>query len=97
MSLAKRIDQQDKTVKITDEMRLDELSNTICICFAMLTEYDFKEIANLTGLCLSTIQRLYNGQYSLMIRWNTVDCLATAAGIRISRTKTGLKLRLVRS
>lgn len=86
-----------EVLKLTDDDRLAQLSNIIVTSFDLLTSYDFKEISNLTGLSLSTIHRLYVGNYSLKMQWNTVNVLAAAAGLKLVTVKSRIQLRLVRN
>ena len=81
-----------KTVKarpLTPSQRLEDLSNIVYLCFILLGDYDFKEICNLSKLSLRTIRRLYCGDYSLKLQWNTVQKLAAAANLKFTTDEYG--------
>lgn len=61
--------------------RLAELKRLVLFCFYPIDETDPKEVANRTGLSVSTILRLGNGGASLKMRVNTLQVLCDAAGI----------------
>ena len=82
--------------KMTAKQRLDTLTVIIGICFTLLEDKDFKEVSNLTGLSLSTIHRLYNGEYTLNVRWGTIQALGIAAGLEITSTPYQSTVRLVK-
>lgn len=83
--------------RLTQKQRLRDLSETVGLCLGLLgeRELDGKEICNLTGLSLSTINRLWRGNYTLAIRFGTVQALAAAAGLRVELTEYGCEVRLV--
>lgn len=82
--------------KLTKKERLKDLHSLVGICFGILCEeYCDKEICNMTGLSLSTIQRLWHGSYTIAVRFGTIQALAAAAGLQIHLTEYGCEVRLV--
>lgn len=78
------------------KQRLRDISEFVGLALSCLAEkHDDKEIANLTQLSVSTVKRLWMGQYSLAIRFGTVQALAAAAGFRVELTEYGVEIRLV--
>jgi len=84
-----------KPVKMTRSKRLRELQSFVSLCFGMLTDYDNKEICNLSGLSLRTINRLHSLEFSLCIQFKTVQALGIAAGLEISLTPYSSEVRLL--
>lgn len=83
--------------RLTPKHRLKDLHALVGICFGVLSEKnDDKEICNLTGLSISTIQRLWRGHYSLAVRFGTIQALAAAAGLRVELTEYGCEVRLIK-
>ena len=79
--------QKQQIERYTRKRRFEDLKSCIRICIYTLyidNGMDDKEVCNATGLSLSTVYRLYNEQFSLSIRFGTVQALAAAAGYKIS-------------
>lgn len=74
---------------LSNHERTRELRAYVALCFNLIGETDLREIVNRTGLHISTVQRLANGQASLYCRYNTIDALGRAAGYRLAWTRTG--------
>ena len=75
--------------RLTKKQRLSELQGLVELCFGMLVEQthsDSKEICNLTGLSMSTINRLSIGNFTLAVRYGTIQALAGAAGLHVELT-----------
>lgn len=72
-----------RPIKMTEKQKLRELEAFVALCFASLEGYDDKEIANFTGRSHYTIRKLRIGQYSLDIRYRTVESLGAAAGLKL--------------
>jgi len=73
--------------RYTKKQRLADLQACVRMCMAVLYEKhgtDDKEMANLTGLSTSTLRRLALGEYSLAVRFGTVQAAAAAAGFKIT-------------
>jgi hypothetical protein len=75
-------------MRMTSKRRLDELKSFIALCFAVMEEPDLKEIANKSGLSLSTVRRLSYGQLTLKTHFGTVQAMGYAAGLRLELTPT---------
>lgn len=69
---------------MSQKQRLEQLKAYVRICFALIAEEDPKEVANKTGLSLSTIHRLASEDFSLDIRFRTYQSLGLAAGVEIT-------------
>lgn len=63
---------------------------------ALLQDNDYKEICNLTGLSITTVRRLYQGQYTLNVRYGTIQALAIAAGLEIVTNPYKISVRLIK-
>lgn len=83
-------------VRMTKRERLGQLKAYLNICFGLLSDYKSSEVADLTGLSVSTINRVSQGDVSLAIRWGTVEAIGLAAGLKLQMTEYSAKLRLVR-
>ncbi len=81
--------------RMSKSQRLKELLVFVQLCFQSLDEPDFKEIANKSGLSLSTIHRLANGEATLCTRFGTVQALGYASGLAFELTDFGAAVRLV--
>lgn len=72
-----------------------ELRGLVNLCLIIIDEDDAREVANRTGLSVSTIRRLAMGEYTLRVQFRTVQALCLAAGISFD-TETGrVKVRQV--
>lgn len=80
---------------MSDKQRLGELKAFVRLCFALIGEDDLKEIVNRTHLSISTLRRLALEEYTLAIRWGTIQRLSAAAGVRLVLTKTTASMELV--
>lgn len=85
-------------VRMTKKRRLQELKAFVNICFSLIEEetQDFKEIANRTGLSVSTLYRLAVEDYTLAVRFGTVQAIGLAAGLSLRSTETGYAVALVK-
>lgn len=84
--------------KYTKKRRLEDLRSCIKICMHVLyteKQMDDKEVCNATGLSLSTVYRVFNGQFSLAIRFSTVQAIAAAAGFKVELIKGTSTLAIV--
>jgi transcriptional regulator with XRE-family HTH domain len=85
-----------KAKRLTKKQRLTELKQGILICFALLeTDHTLKQIADKARLCPSTISRLHSGEFTLAVRFGTVQALAAVAGLVIELTDRGTLMTLV--
>jgi hypothetical protein len=75
--------------------RLEELKTFVRICLAMFDDASYRQIAEKTGLCLTTIYRLGNGDFTLAVHYGTIQSLSYAAGLRLESTKTNIRVYLV--
>lgn len=81
---------------LTRGQRLAELKTFVQLCFNVIDEPDFKELANRTGLCVSTIERLARGEATLLTRFGTVQAIGYAAGLRLEWEKSKVRICLIR-
>ena len=82
--------------RLTKKQRLDELKTFVNICFAILEEgLDYKEICNKTHLSMSTIIRLATNDFSLCVKFGTIQALGYAAGLKLTYTETGYTVAIV--
>ena len=84
-----------KAKRITKTALDAQLRDAVMQCWILLAEYDFKECCNLTGLSISTIHRLYSGEYTCNVRFGTIQALATAAGLEIVFASSDVSLKFV--
>lgn len=75
--------------------RLKELKATIQLAFCLLEGKSVKQIAEISGLSTTTIYNLRRNNISLFCRYNTIQSITLAAGLRISFKKKHIHLRLV--
>lgn len=80
---------------MSEKKKLDELRTFIQLCFTMLEGKSLKEVSKATGLSLSTIYRLWYGQFSLDIRYRTVQAMGHAAGLELTWKGRKAKVRLI--
>lgn len=79
---------------LTPKQRLRDLQGLVGICLSALSEkYDNKELCNRTGLSLSTLHRLWTGQFTLAVRFGTIQALAAAAGLKVELGEYGCEVR----
>lgn len=83
--------------KVRTKDRLNGLRIILDACFASFAEnqQDFKEISNLTGLCLQTIKRLQSDKLTTMIRYDTLDRMVRCSGLYLQHQHDGVVVRLV--
>jgi hypothetical protein len=81
--------------KLTEKELLQDLRDTLSLAFSLIDTEDMKEISNLTGLHLSTIYKLKNGEYTLRIQVRTKLRVLGAAGLKAVTTEYGTQVRLV--
>lgn len=74
--------------KLTTAQRQNQLEQFVAICFTMW-DGTHTELAKKAQLHLSTVYRLFNGDYSLRMRVNTLQCLAYAVGLRLDVVECG--------
>jgi hypothetical protein len=65
------------------------------MCFVLMEGTSFHDIADMTGLHVSTIFRLARGPISLRMHFGTVQALGYAAGVRLEAKNHGLAIHLV--
>ncbi len=80
--------------QVSAKMRLEDLRLLVDACFSRLDQ-DMKEVANQTGLCLSTLYRLQSDRLTLHIEVGTLDRLIRAAGLSMTTTDSEVRVRLV--
>ena len=80
---------------MTPAQRLKELRSYVDICFAMLEEQTYAEVAENSGLSLGTIYRLQNHDFTLRVQFRTVQALGIAAGLRLEWTKYAAAVKLI--
>lgn len=68
--------------RLSSKTKLKILQTMIGACFSLLPE-DMKEVANQTGLSISTLRRIQSDRLTLNIHINTLVVLANAAGLSI--------------
>lgn len=91
--------KRTEIIKMTQEKRFEELANFVKLCFMLLNEEetsDYKEISNKSGLSVSTIGRLANQNFTGCVRFNTVQSLGIAAGLRLDITEYKATVVLIR-
>lgn len=83
---------------MTPKVRLEELQAFIALCFHCLEQggaTDYHKMAELTGLHYSTLYRLHHGEATLAMRFNTIQVLGIAAGLRLEMRKDSARLLLI--
>jgi len=74
--------------RISSKMRLTDLKAFVNLCFGCLENddetVDLKEIANKTRLSLTTIWRLRTNQFTLAVRYDTIQRLGYSAGLKLT-------------
>lgn len=80
---------------MSERRRLEELTAFVNLCFAMLEGSSVKEVCRLTGLSSATVYRLWNNQFSLDVRFRTVQALGHAAGLELTWKGRKAKVRLI--
>lgn len=93
----KRSKSKPTTKRLTKEQRAEEVRAYVALCFSALSDTceSWREVAELTGLHLSTIYRLGMGNASLATHIGTLQALGYAAGFEIVLTETDVNFRLV--
>lgn len=78
--------------KLEEDLRL-----WVTICFMALTErgVTFETIALRTGLSRRTVTRLWKGEFTLNVRFGTIQALATAAEISLSPRENSVSGKLL--
>lgn len=88
-----------KSQRLTAGQRYKELTYFVDLCFASFEpvgkRLDYKEIANATGLSLRTIRRLVHHDFTLAVRYGTIQALGYAAGLRLELTESKARVVLV--
>lgn len=85
-----------RPIVMTKARRLSDLRAILDLCFILMCEtypdedVDLKELANRTGLSVSTIRRLASHQYGLGVRFSTVQSMGLGAGVAISPSADGI-------
>ena len=77
---------------ISKRQRLEKLKNCVAYAFMTLVEYTQQDVAKLTGLSKTTINRLWSGKITLATHFGTVQALAMAAGLELLIVDTELKV-----
>ena len=67
--------------KMSKKARLEELKSFTSLCFIMLSQDTLVEIAEKSGLSVTTIHRLWWGRYTLAVQFGTIQSLGYAAGL----------------
>lgn len=100
----KTTSNKPKTVKkMSSKERLKQLKMFVSLCFTLcedrftISDYgvDFKEIANASTLSLSTIKRLARGEFSLNVRYGTIQAFGLVAGVKLIERHTGYQITVV--
>jgi hypothetical protein len=91
---AKEKAKSNRPRRVSKKMRLEDLRLLVDACFTRLDE-DMKEVANQTGLCLSTLYRLQSDRLTLHIEVGTLDALIRAAGLSMTTTDSEVRVILV--
>ena len=86
--------KRTQVVRLTKKRRVEELWAFVQLCLASI-DPDPKEVANATGLSLSTIYSIKAGGVSLYTRCGTLQALGIAAGLRLEWSKYGAAVRIV--
>lgn len=85
-----------KPRSLTTSERLSELRTVMGLCFAVLEEdCDLKEIANLTGLSVTTLQRHRQGDSTLQMHVDTLQRICYAAGLDVNGDEFGYRISLL--
>lgn len=82
-SFAEQPRKRGRPAKSTSAMRLEDLRTIVDACFARLDQ-DMKEVANDTGLCVSTLYRLNSDKLTLHVEFGTIQRLCLAAGVSLT-------------
>jgi len=69
--------------KVSSSTRLEQMHAFADLCFVCLEENDPKELANLTGLSVTTLWRLRTHQSTLATHFRTMQSLGAAAGLSL--------------
>lgn len=80
--------------KMSWSARLKELRTIIRMCFVLIDETDYKEIANRTHLSISTLHRIQSDKLTLNVRFGTIQALCCAAGVKLEARECGYNLVL---
>mgnify|MGYP000913914998 CR=1 FL=1 len=73
--------------------RLKEIRAFIQLCFHVIDEPDPYKLAQMTGLCVSTIYRLARGEATLCTHIGTVQALGKVAGLWLSVEGDRVRIR----
>lgn len=67
----------------TPSQRLSNLQALINICIRLIDEDDIKEVSNRTQLSVATLYRIQSDKLTLKIHVETLQKVATAAGLNV--------------
>jgi len=81
---------------MTDRQMHDELKSFVALCFEEHGESTLREIAAASRLSVTTVHRLFSGQYTTAVHFGTVQKLGAACGLRLEMTKRKAVLKLHR-
>ena len=87
-----------KTRGLTQSALDAELRSLVSVCSVLLeqrTNGDLREAANLTGLSVMTVWRVWHGRYTKAIHFGTVQRFAAAVGLEIVTDRRGVPVRVV--
>lgn len=85
---------QQRRKTLSKAERLKELKHAIQLCFVQM-DCSLAQVAEKTGLGISTIYRLWEGNYTLAIRFGTAQAMAYAAGLKLELTDSDVLISLV--
>lgn len=69
---------------ISSDQRLKDLQSLVGICFELLSDYSMVSIAYASGLSVGTLYRLQSMEFTLAVRYNTIERLSMTAGLTLS-------------
>lgn len=88
--------KKSQPIKMSLRERTSQLRSYVDLCFGLLSDRSTAEIAELSGLCASTVYRLSKGEGTLLCRYGTIQAIGLAAGLQITFTENNTQLKLTR-
>lgn len=70
-------------VRLTRAARLREVKQLVNLCFGMLEDKSFAQVADMTGLCEATVRKLHSNDFTLRTTIGSIQALAYAAGFKL--------------
>jgi hypothetical protein len=82
------------TKRLTKAERLREIKGFVNLCFGMLEDLSYAQVALKSGLCEGTVRRLASNDFTLRVTVGSIQALGYAAGLRLELTKYKSRVRL---